>query len=98
MGKREIVRRSFEGLNDVRDGIKKYVDSIIVKSFCIAPGRVCLPGPPGPKGIQGTKGKKGTQGSTGPPGSPGEQGMMGDSGVPGVKGEKGKSSFGDSCC
>ena len=90
MEKNEIVRRSlktnnsdFKGLTDVRDGIKKYVDSIIVKSFCIASGKVCLPGPPGPKGVRGprgkrgpkgTKGKKGTQGSMGPPGEPGNKG------------------------
>ena len=109
VNRNEIVRRSleanssdFEGLHDVRDGIKKYVNSIMRKSFCIAPGKVCLPGPPGPKGVQGprgkrgpkgTKGKKGTQGSMGPPGEPGKQGMMGDPGVPGVKGEKGMSAF-----
>ena len=104
----EIVRRSleanssdFEGLHDVRDGIKKYVNSIMRKSLCIAPGKVCLPGPPGPKGVQGprakrgqkgTKDKKGTQGSMGPPGKVGKQGMMGDPGAPGVRGEKGKSN------
>ena len=104
----EIVRRSleanssdFEGLHDVRDGIKKYVNSILRKSLCIAPGKVCLPAPPGPKGVQGprgkrgqkgTKGKKGTQGSMGPPGKVGKQGLMGDPGAPGVRGEKGKSN------
>jgi len=94
------VRRSlkanyndYEGLREVRDGIKKYVNSIIVKSFCLASGKVCLPGPPGPRskqGPKGTKGKKGTRGIMGPPGIPGKQGMMGDPGAPGVKGEKGK--------
>ena len=98
--KNGIVRRSlkanyndYEGLREVRDGIKKYVNSIIVKSFCLASGKVCLPGPAGPRGKQGpkgTKGKKGTRGIMGPPGIPGKQGMMGDPGAPGVKGEKGK--------
>ena len=112
MDRNEIFRRSleanssdFEGLHDVRDGIKKYVNSIMRTSLCIAPGKVCLPGPPGPRGVQGprgkrgpkgTKGKKGTQGSMGPPGEPGKQGLTGDPGVLGVKGEKGMSAFGDS--
>ena len=99
VGKNKIVRRSLKenhsdsaGLDDIRDGIKRYVASVIVKSFCLAPGKVCLPGPPGPRGrrgTKGTKGKKGTQGIMGPPGEPGKQGMMGDLGAPGVKGEKG---------
>ena len=97
--KSEIVRRSLKanssnsaGLHEVPDGIKKYVNSIIITSFCLAPGKVCLPGPPGPRGKRGqkgTKGKKGTQGNTGPPGEPGKQGVMGDPGIPGIKGEKG---------
>jgi len=95
----EIVRRSLKakssnsaGLYEIRDGIKKYVNSIIVTSFCLAPGKVCLPGPPGPRGKRGpkgTKGNKGTQGFMGPPGEPGKQGLMGDPGIPGVKGERG---------
>ena len=109
MDRNEIVRRSlkakssdFDGSYDVRDGIKKYVNSIIRKSFCNAPGKVCLSGPPGPKGVQGprgkrgpkgTKGKKGMQGTMGPPGDTGKQGMMGDPGAPGIKGEKGMSAF-----
>ena len=101
-----IVRRSLKtnhsdskGGQKAEDAIRRYVTSIVMDSFCLAPGRVCEPGPPGPKGVQGprgkrgfkgTKGKKGTQGIMGPPGEPGKQGMMGDVGDPGVKGEKGQ--------
>ena len=102
--KAKVVRRSVNTNNsvskgdEVRDAIKRYVISIVMESFCLAQGRVCVPGPPGPKGVQGPRGKrghkgsggkKGTQGIMGPPGEPGKQGMMGDIGAPGVKGEKG---------
>ncbi|XP_078383142.1 uncharacterized protein LOC144665723 [Oculina patagonica] len=88
-------------LREVGDGLKRYVNSIVVESlesYCLAPGRVCVAGSPGPKGIQGnrgkrgskgTKGKKGTKGIMGTPGEPGKQGMKGDLGTPGIKGQKG---------
>lgn len=97
----QINRSDPADLSDVRDGIKKYVNSIIVKSFCLTPGKVCLQGPPGQKGVQGprgkrgqkgTKGRKGTQGIMGPPGEPGKQGMMGDPGAEGIKGQKGNEA------
>ncbi|KAL9961767.1 hypothetical protein ACROYT_G030783 [Oculina patagonica] len=86
---------------EVGDGLKRYVNSIVVeslKSYCLAPGRVCVAGPPGPKGTQGnrgkrgpkgTRGKKGTKGIMGTPGEPGKQGKKGDLGTPGIKGQKG---------
>ena len=104
----KIVRRSLKtnnsdsDLNEVGDGLKRYVKSIVaesVESYCHAPDKVCLAGPPGPKGNQGnrgkrgprgTKGKKGTKGIMGTPGEPGKQGIKGDLGTPGIKGEKGK--------
>ena len=97
--KSEIVCRSLKanssnsaGLHEVPDGIQEYVNSIIETSFCLAPGKVCLPSPPGTRGKRGPKGTKGkgTQGNMGPPGEPGKQRLMGDPGIPGVKGEKGR--------
>ncbi|XP_078383107.1 uncharacterized protein LOC144665694 isoform X1 [Oculina patagonica] len=103
----KIVRRSLKTnnndseLKEVGDGLKRYLSSIVaesLKSYCLAPGRVCVAGPPGPKGVQGnrgkrgpkgTKGKKGTKGIMGIPGEPGKQGIKGDLGTSGVKGEKG---------
>ena len=88
-------------LDEVGDGLKRYVNSIVAESMesqCLAPDKVCLAGPPGPKGNQGsrgkrgskgTKGKKGTKGIMGVPGEPGKQGIKGDLGIPGIKGEKG---------
>ena len=102
--KSKIARRSVNTNSSVskgegfRDAIKSYVTSIVMETFCLAQGRVCIPGLPGAKGFQGprgkrghkgTGGKKGTQGIMGPPGEPGKQGMMGNIGAPGVKGEKG---------
>ena len=103
--KSTIVRRDLslnstqsENRNNFREGIRKYVESLIMNSFCRSSGRVCLPGPPGPKGVQGPRGKRGAKGTKGrkgmqgimvPPGEPGKQGMMGDPGDTGVKGEKG---------
>ena len=105
--KAKIVRRSLKtnqsnsGLEEVSDGLQRYVKSIIAESmefYCLAPNKVCLAGPPGPKGNQGnrgkrgpqgTKGKKGTKGIMGTPGEPGKQGIKGDLGVPGIKGQKG---------
>lgn len=104
----KIVRRnlktnnSYSDLDEVGDGLKRYVKSIVaesVESHCLAPNKVCLAGPPGPKGNQGnrgkrgprgTKGKKGTKCIMGRPGEPGKQGIKGDLGTPGIKGEKGK--------
>ena len=46
----KIVRRSSSdtaGLYEIRDGLKKYVISILAKSFCLAPGEVCPPKLPG---------------------------------------------------
>ena len=92
MERNKIVRRHLtvnntesDNINDFRQGMEKYVESLIVKS-CRPSEKVCLPGPPGPKGVQG---RKGLQGVMGPPGEPGKQGMMGDPGESGVKGEKG---------
>ncbi|XP_068754978.1 uncharacterized protein [Montipora capricornis] len=106
MERNKIVRRHLtvnntesDNINDFRQGMEKYVESLIVKS-CRPSEKVCLPGPPGPKGVQGprgkrgskgTKGRKGIQGVMGPPGEPGKQGMTGDPGESGVKGEKGKT-------
>ena len=104
----KVVRRSLKtnhsdsDLDEVGDGLKRYVRSIVgesVESYCLAPNKLCRAGPPGPKGSQGsrgkrgskgTKGKKGTQGIMGTPGEPGKQGIKGDLGTPGIKGEKGK--------
>ncbi|XP_068699010.1 uncharacterized protein [Montipora foliosa] len=90
----KIVRRHLtvdntesDNINDFRQAIEKYVESLIVKS-CRSSEKVCLPGPPGPKGVQG---RKGMQGVMGPPGEPGKQGIRGDPGESGVKGEKGKT-------
>ena len=103
----KVVRRSSKmnrgdsDLEDVGDGLKRYVKSIVagsVESYCLTPNKVCLAGPPGAKGSQGgrgkrgpkgTKGKKGTKGIIGTPGEPGKQGIKGDLGTPGIKGEKG---------
>ncbi|XP_068699011.1 uncharacterized protein [Montipora foliosa] len=106
MERNKIVRRHLtvnntesDNINDFRQGMEKYVESLNVKS-CRPSEKVCLPGPPGPKGVQGprgkrgskgTKGRKGIQGVMGPPGEPGKQGMTGDPGESGVKGEKGKT-------
>ena len=98
-----IVRRSMDPVNinesvgtqDVRHMIKRYVTSIIFRSVCLAPGKVCVAGPPGPRGKRGprgTKGRKGTQGIMGPPGEHGKQGMIGETGPGGIKGEKGNRS------
>ena len=88
-------------LDEVGDGLKRYVKSIFaesLESYCLAPNKVCLAGPPGPKGNQGshgkrgskgTKGKQGTKGIMGMPGEPGKQGIKGDLGTSGIKGEKG---------
>ena len=105
MDKSKIARRSLkennsdsEGTDFFREGIKKYVNSVITESFCRPPSKLCVPGPPGPRGVpgprgkqgsKGSKGRKGKQGVMGAPGAPGKQGMMGDPGVQGVKGEKG---------
>ena len=95
----KIVRRSLKtnnsdsDLNEVGDGLKRYVKSIVaesVESYCHAPDKVCLAGPPGPKGNQGNRGKRGPKGTKGKKGEPGKQGIKGDLGLPGIKGEKGK--------
>ena len=71
----KISRRSIRtdsqypvALQEIGDGIKKYVTSIIkesVESYCLSPGKVCVAGPPGPKGIEGSRGERGPKGSTG---------------------------------
>ena len=81
--KRKISRRSLktnaqypDALQEIGDGIKKYVVSIIkesVESYCLSPGKVCVKGPPGPKGIEGQRGERGPKGSTGIKGQKGIQ-------------------------
>ena len=107
VGKNNVIRmrrsmtvdaNNSNSLNYFRDGFAKYVESIVIKSFCRSSDKVCLTGPPGQKGVQGPrgrrgpkglKGRKGIQGIMGPPGEPGKQGMMGDPGEIGIQGEKG---------
>ena len=63
-------------LQEIGDGIKKYVSSIIkesVESYCLSPGKVCVAGPPGPKGIEGPRGERGPKGSNGIKGQKGIQ-------------------------
>ena len=79
----QISRRSLktnsqypDALQEIGDGIKKYVASIIkesVESYCVFPGKVCVAGPPGPKGIEGSRGERGPKGSTGMKGQKGIQ-------------------------
>ena len=79
----QIYRRSLkpnsqypDGLQEITDGIKKYVASVVresVDSYCLSPGKVCMPGPPGPKGIEGSRGERGLKGSTGIKGEKGIQ-------------------------
>lgn len=99
-----VVRRSADPLNinnsvgakDIGDAITRYIGSIIVGSFCLAPGKVCVAGPPGPPGEQGQKGNKGGKGmhgNMGPAGEKGRQGMRGHIGPAGLKGAKGKIAF-----
>ena len=105
-----IIRRSlktnhsYSDLDEVGDGLKRYVKSIVaesVESYCLSPNKVCLAGPPGLKGIQGNRGKRGPKGTKGKkgkgimgtPGEPGKQGIKGDLGTPGIKGEKGKRVY-----
>lgn len=57
-----------DGIQEISDGIKKYVNSIVkesVASYCLSPNKVCVAGPPGPKGIEGSRGERGPKGSTG---------------------------------
>jgi len=71
----KILRRSLktkgqypDALQEIGDGIKKYVASIIkesVESYCVSPRKVCVAGPPGPKGIDGPRGERGPKGNTG---------------------------------
>ena len=105
-----IIRRSLKtnhsdsDLDEVGDGLKRYVKSIVAKSvesYCFAPNKVCVAGPPGLKGNQGNRGKRGPKGTKGnkgkgimgTPGEPGKQGIKGDLGMPGIKGEKGKRVY-----
>ncbi|XP_020623009.1 opioid-binding protein/cell adhesion molecule homolog isoform X1 [Orbicella faveolata] len=91
----QISRRSLktnsqypDALQEIGDGIKKYVASIIkesVESYCVSPGKVCVAGPPGPKGIEGSRGERGPKGSTG------IKGQKGATGHPGPKGDPGDS-------
>ena len=79
----KISRRSLRtasqypvALQEIGDGIKKYVSSIIkesVESYCLSPGKVCVTGPPGPKGIEGPRGERGLKGSSGIKGQKGIQ-------------------------
>ena len=96
-----IIRRSlktnhsYSDLDEVGDGLKRYVKSIVaesVESYCLAPNKICLAGPPGLKGIQGNRGKRGPKGTKGKKGK-GIMGTPGEPGKQGIKGEKGKPVY-----
>ena len=82
----QISRRSLKtnsqypnALQEIGDGIKKYVASIIkesVESYCVSPGKVCVTGPPGPRGIERSRGERGPKGSTGIKGQKGIQDLV----------------------
>ena len=61
-------RQSPDALQQIGDGIKKYVASTVkesVKSYCLPHGKMCVAGPPGPKGIEGPRGERGPKGTAG---------------------------------
>ena len=73
--KGQISRRSVrtnsqypDALQQISDGIKKYVASTVkesVQSYCLPPRKICVAGPPGPKGIEGPRGQRGPKGTAG---------------------------------
>ena len=72
----KLNRQYADGIQEISDGIKKYVTSIVkesVESYCLSPNKVCVTGPPGPKGIEGSRGERGPKGSTGIKGEKGIQ-------------------------
>ncbi len=81
--KGQISRRSVrtnsqypDALQQIGDGVKKYVASIVkdsVQSYCLSPGKMCVAGPPGPKGIEGPRGERGPKGTAGVKGDKGIQ-------------------------
>ena len=67
-------RQNTNALQEIGDGIKKYVASTVkdsVQSYCLPPGKLCVAGPPGPKGIEGPRGQRGPKGTAGVKGEKG---------------------------